>query len=417
VLFLQNVCDVLIWVFFWQDSLSEGLGLGLHMVSRMVHAMGGKIDITSDQKGTGTRVTVHVPLEHKRSSRDRTNPNDKVSTLPKTFQDLKVGIVTKVRPRAASRDEALSATASAMGAASVEKNLRFLGAQTEQCGWDSHDSCDLKIVMEGGLADCLWTLRGSKTAAEANDSGISGLPPVLVVCDSSPSARTLRDLWATDDLSSHVSMEHIALPCSIKQLTRAISSALRLHKERTAPTSATPTESRVDLVIREPPTDGIEPQYLRAHDKVETTTSLKEEDTSQHPELDVTAESPHDLDRQEPSLPEASHTPPPASVTLMSSSLQTLSNGVPPKAVPAPNYTMPKLLLVDDNDINLKLLTTFAKKRKYPHVTAADGQLAVDAFEAAHRESSSLVETETNRATSSISGTPTVILMDINMPV
>ena len=43
----------------------------------------------------------------------------------------------------------------------------------------------------------------------------------------------------------------------------------------------------------------------------------------------------------------------------------------------------PRLLLVDDNSINLRLLQTFMKKRKYKSVDLAEnGQLAVDAAKA-----------------------------------
>lgn len=44
----------------------------------------------------------------------------------------------------------------------------------------------------------------------------------------------------------------------------------------------------------------------------------------------------------------------------------------------------PRLLLVDDNHLNLRLLQTFAIKRRYKYVTlATNGQEAVDAFESA----------------------------------
>lgn len=53
------------------DAQSSGLGIGMHMVARIVSAMGGKIEVTSDQKGVGTRVTATVPLE---DHRDRSKP-------------------------------------------------------------------------------------------------------------------------------------------------------------------------------------------------------------------------------------------------------------------------------------------------------------------------------------------------------
>ena len=82
---------------------------------------------------------------------------------------------------------------------------------------------------------------------------------------------------------------------------------------------------------------------------------------------------------------------------------------VPPTA---PKADDPVLLLVDDNRINLQLLVAFAKKNKYRHVSALDGKIALDAFEAAHRLT--LEPPASGEAAAEI---PTVILMDINMPV
>ncbi|ORY11717.1 CheY-like superfamily [Clohesyomyces aquaticus] len=62
------------------------------------------------------------------------------------------------------------------------------------------------------------------------------------------------------------------------------------------------------------------------------------------------------------------------------------------------------MLLVDDNRINLKLLQTFMKKRKYTNVTnAEDGQEAVNAYSSLLRKSPP--------------EPPDIILMDISMPV
>jgi CheY-like chemotaxis protein len=58
----------------------------------------------------------------------------------------------------------------------------------------------------------------------------------------------------------------------------------------------------------------------------------------------------------------------------------------------------PKILVVDDNEINLKLLTGFMKKLKYEHVTATNGKQALDAYSASSPKFS-------------------VILMDLSMPI
>jgi CheY-like chemotaxis protein len=65
------------------------------------------------------------------------------------------------------------------------------------------------------------------------------------------------------------------------------------------------------------------------------------------------------------------------------------------------------LLIVDDNAINLQLLTMFATKHKYSHVTACDGDAAFKAFQSAHEAS----------ALSSDDSVPNIVLMDINMPL
>lgn len=75
-----------------------------------------------------------------------------------------------------------------------------------------------------------------------------------------------------------------------------------------------------------------------------------------------------------------------------------------------PNTKAPTLLIVDDNPVNLRLLTMFAKKAGCPHITSADGKLALDAYCSAHK--ASLLPPEPDSV-----GIPNVILMDINMPI
>jgi CheY-like chemotaxis protein len=52
----------------------------------------------------------------------------------------------------------------------------------------------------------------------------------------------------------------------------------------------------------------------------------------------------------------------------------------PPKP---PNAAVAPFLIVDDNEINLKLLSAYVSRKSYPFVTAVDGVLAVKAYTAA----------------------------------
>ena len=118
--------DHLFQDFAQENSLSNGLGLGLHMVSRMVNAMGGTVAVTSDQKGSGTRVSVTVPLEN------HSDPGASVEARSAPlFRSLtgafRVGIVIIDQNVPLTRNDRLTATSWSMAVASIEKTLQFLG--------------------------------------------------------------------------------------------------------------------------------------------------------------------------------------------------------------------------------------------------------------------------------------------------
>ncbi|CAN9382074.1 unnamed protein product [Alternaria alternata] len=407
--------DRLFHDFAQEDTLSDGLGLGLHMVSRIVYAMGGKIEVVSNGRGIGTCVTVLVPLEHSQNSSHRSDSWDKeIVTSPNVFGVLKVGLVTGTDVSADLENSSTTALTS-LAIASVENNLKFTGVQSERCKWQSVSSYDLIIVMEAELAGCLATLRNSSAADDHYAKNADGLAPILVICNHNPSARILRDLWATDDLRSYVTMEHVALPCGIKQITQAISSALRQHEKRKMAGldmvevyQESRRESSADVVALHDIGTNSQPQ-LQSFVPVWATT-------------DITVHMCFQYNRRQQKLSFSPHRAvayrPQAD--LDSQSAHILGPGTPSTEVTSAlrlPTQIPILLLVDDNNINLKLLSTFAKKYKYSHILAQNGQLALDAFENAHRNLSSCNSNEAQNVRTVRTGMPNTIIMDINMPV
>jgi CheY-like chemotaxis protein len=77
----------------------------------------------------------------------------------------------------------------------------------------------------------------------------------------------------------------------------------------------------------------------------------------------------------------------------------------PMLATPAPTK-VPRILLVDDNSINLQLLVTFMKKAKFPYAAASDGLEALNTYKAAASSSPSTMRPAFD-----------YVLMDISMPV
>lgn len=412
--------------FSQEDTLSNGLGLGLHMVSRMVSAMGGTVNVTSDQKGSGTRVTVTVPLEH--------HPDFNVSADKSSaplFKSLtgavKVGIVTVDQNVPLTRNDRLTATSWSMAVASIEKNLDFLGLQPEKCGLLDGNLFDLKIVLDIDLDPCLKALRD-----DGSEVSYSEFAPMLVVCHNSPSAQKLRRAWAEDPMSSKVAVDFIALPCGVKQMARAVTYTRNLRDEQHL--SAKELLKR-DLSDPSKLTTGeIHASAVTAHDKTNDLSlpqmplpgsSLRESLEENQAELGISLpttsngqalpERPLPPAQIPTLLPEGDYGP---SQGPDMSSLLVPPSGTSPSESPAtPPPNDPILLLVDDNRINLQLLVAFAKKHKFRYTAAVDGKVALDAFELSHRKSLLPLEPDAAKTGGEAAGIPTVILMDINMPV
>jgi signal transduction histidine kinase/CheY-like chemotaxis protein len=415
--------------FSQEDTLSNGLGLGLHMVSRMVNAMGGTVDVTSDQKGSGTRVTVTVPLEH---HPDFNGSADKgTSLLYRSMTDIvKVGFLAVDKASPLTRNDRLAATSWTMAIASVEKNLRFLGLQPEMCHLEDAKLYDLRIVLDIDLERCLDAMQDKRNGISYADMALT-----LVVCHNSPSAQKLRRAWPETFLSKKVAVDFIALPCGVKQLARAVTYTRNLRQElRDQATDSQDSSLAIEdesVATGNTDTSNIESEGHKSTELSSQHPPVYEEPDGNQSEMDVpspSASNGHSDPRERrlsmatalTLLPKKS-TPPETSQDADAKPL-LVGPSVTDPSVPSlpPVSEKPVLLLVDDNRINLQLLVAFAKTNKYRHIAALDGKIALDAFETSHRDSlqpSGSDVVDAAGAAAAVLGIPTVILMDINMPV
>lgn len=378
--------------FSQENSLSNGLGLGLHMVSRMVSAMGGTVVVTSDQKGSGTRVSVTVPLEN--HSNSKTPADARSAPLFKSLAGaIRVGIVMIDQSAPLTRNDRLIATSWSMAIASIEKNLEFLGLQPQRCNLEEGNSYDLKVVLDMDLESCLEALRDDKSLDTYRD-----FAPMLVICHNSPSAQKMRRAWADDDLSNRVAVDFIALPCGVKQLARAVTFTRKLYDDMNGPSSDLQnydTPIALESTTSESRAYDVKHQGLSAEPSSKEQRSADEKAITEPTTLDSTLPGVDaEVVSPDPTVPEAAtltHLPK-SRVNMSHDSSDTSSSVQPPSAdssvaPKAPTADGPILLLVDDNRINLQLLVAFAKKNKYRYVSALDGKIALDAFEASHRRS------------------------------
>ena len=390
--------------FTQEDTLADGIGLGMHMVGRILHAIGGKIEVVSDQHGpeAGTSITVTVPLEHSQCVRSLSGPSDDESqSLRGSLAGLKAGIFgDRANPfPSGSRDKMLQSTASAMAVASIEKSCRYLGLQSQK---GESVECDLTFYLE---EDFERLRDAGNISGKTRPKGT----PCVVVCKSTPAAKTLKALRDREITRTGRIVEYVALPCGVKSISRAVSSALQRQKELDATSSSRTAEEDTQQVPTATEIANVEeievppsihpispPENLAFRLKFESFPTFPNDPDQTSPK--TTTKTPIQQDKQ------------------LGIPAQTKTQASKDPSTPAAAQTtarLPTLLLVDDNKVNLQLLTMYAKKRKYPYLEAIDGQLAVNAYQKAHEDSSS----PTTSGADTSSTIPAIILMDINMPV
>lgn len=123
--------------FAQENPMSNGLGLGMSMVSRILSSFGGSIEVKSATDGTGTRITVTAPLDSNDFAGGIAEDSRKFhepATTTTAYAGIVAGVVVETAAAASTSGEGvLQATASKMVIHSIEKECNVLGVQTRHC--------------------------------------------------------------------------------------------------------------------------------------------------------------------------------------------------------------------------------------------------------------------------------------------
>jgi len=416
--------------FSQEDDLTEGTGLGMSMVARIVKGWRGKVDVRSS-KGQGSVVSVTMPMKLTRRSASA----DFDGTSPVSPVDVWSGLSVHVMGSPEVDDRDAISTGRHQQLVAFSKTCSSMGMHTSGPTWQPSDRTDFAVVAEYDLSHLTEMLVSPRIGQSTEDkTAITSLrtKPIVVLCKDYISARYLKGSRIEQLVRGRV--EYIAQPCGPNRLASIISRILeqspagqtwtsRPHSPATPNTpyeSATPrfdtwreshtwsgasspneTESTRRLTLRSRRPSGSNnhqpASIIPTSDKPSVfepqSNGLGVETATQNvPEVAdgaLTAASLADLDRKE-------------SMRIRNQSVVDMTS-----AAPIPNASKPCLLLVDDNPVNLKLLVTYAKKNGHAMLQASDGQQAVDAYKNAHSDSVTSPQTDV----------PEVILMDISMPV
>lgn len=341
--------------FTQEDPLASGSGLGLSIVRQAINSLGGSIKINST-KGDGTELTIRIPLSRFPGISD-------VSSLDSTFASLQtftrgktIGLLGFGSSLRSHRDTALYS--------SLERLCR--------------DWFDLKVTSVSFLKDepvpldfylAVQTELDSEDVEGRNipalhkhlDGGNGPSPPVVVICQSPAEAHSM--FVAAKSRNETPVFEFISQPCGPQKLARTLSLCMKRqlnrHSGRPSPEQLTrwvemPESSHLplDLEVSDPP------QERMKISKRPTTDAIR------CPEY-RSPRSPSSEDSREVDTQIIAR---PTSVLK-----ERQDNSEPPN---------PFVLLVDDNDLNLRLLCAYTKKGNYEYTTAQNGADAVAIYEA-----------------------------------
>lgn len=310
--------------FAQENGLAPGTGLGLSITHSIVMMLGGEIEIRS-RLGQGTEVEITLPLigtgvDGASPIKKDSNPQTDVQTRSNScLSTLQTNYSAKTVALYGFREDHVRSK----GILVLENYVSGWYGMKLLSPWLTSEHADIVLVEEEKLPDLLH-----ETDQFQN----------LVVLSSHPSS----NVFPKSNEMAGV-LEYLSKPFGPYKLGKA----LRLCLEKADSVSTARMESKTSPAPRIFTESAVQPS-----DKLETAE---------------TANSP------------SASTP--GQEATQSAVPFTSGNIVLPTQAKT-QHRSPRILLVDDNKINLRLLEMFVKKRNYRDVDSAEnGQLAVDAVE------------------------------------
>jgi signal transduction histidine kinase/CheY-like chemotaxis protein len=354
--------------FSQEDPLSVGTGLGLSIVRGIVRTLNGKISIRS-RPGEGTTVKVLLPLE-----RLVGDENPQSTSSMESFDYNKLAPSSQLRrvdcggKRAAIWGIDLAGIGEDPFWASIARYITdWYGLQLVPAS--ANEPIDIMFMNERDLS------------ANEMQNFPAALPSLLIFCSETSNQGDARARWS--HLADSLAILH--RPCGPRKLSRGILSCL--YAKPTSPT-LNPQNLRQGLVLPERPALISSPLPVE-----DSNPSLPGNLRSQAPEpristqgsngtVDPTERSASALTSRTDSSAQTMSGSTDSTNAASSSSIRPSSSDSGQVSTSSGSKSRPRVLVVDDNNINLHLMMTFMKKREVVVLDKAkDGRAAVEAFE------------------------------------
>ncbi|OAP63307.1 hypothetical protein AYL99_02534 [Fonsecaea erecta] len=360
--------------FSQEDTLATGTGLGLSIVRQIVDSLGGKIDLSSE-KDVGTEVRIWL-------------------RLPKSQKDVssftEANVVADMRQRVTGRemcmllpyDEKNNETdvRYLVPMPTIESSMRNLVSQwfrmkiTTTKTMDGI-SPDFFIYPEPPPIDYLMDYHGrAETEREI---------PVIILCANAFEAASLRSngIHYLTDIGRVI--EVIAQPCGPQKLAKVLNRCMQRLElllkdphEKPSKTAALPfNRTRKPNKESSQTSEDTTGQGEESVQDVDLATMADGDDTAKPKSNDASSRAPAEI-HSWPRKPSSTKMGTSEEVVTLSQSDVAKSDALPQE----PDANNPRVLVVDDNHINLHLLVTFVRKAGHPFESATDGLKALEAY-------------------------------------
>jgi signal transduction histidine kinase len=326
--------------FAQENSLSVGTGLGLSIVRSLVRSLGGSINVDS-RPDEGTTVKVVLPLTRQKHE-DYTEISGGIPSPPQEEADSITNEVRLLRDNHAGRKVAILG----VGPDDAPNHPLWGPVSRYLTCWYG-----LELVSSSSRAPVDIILAEEIPAEEDKNWSFSGpQQAVLVLSSKYVGHNTVQAKFSS--FAKVVSI--VSRPCGPHKLARFIQKCFEQAASSSLP----------------------DPVITSKQDRGVPSTSIEVSSAGDMAQNDH-AETSHlnDIPCDSPTPPPSVRTEPPESAPVPSS---TETAELPPKP------STPRVLVVEDNKINLNLMLAFLKKRKLDTLHSAEnGKLAVDAFKKA----------------------------------
>lgn len=356
--------DRLFIPFSQEDPFQPGTGLGLSIVKQIVDALGGSIEVRS-QQGVGTEIDIHLSLNP--AADGAVGPIDnEIMSVAKQTKGLRMVLLDasefgKPRPHT-HQFKRLEQTLS-------EVCRNWFGMHVSRAKEMNRQDADVYLFAEPPPVEVL--LEQHRRDGHAMLPTRLDVPVIIVYMDAEEATQISREGQRRLRQLNRV-VEIIPQPCGPRKLAKVLSHCLRRAEEiRSGQSQDENLSGDLAGLHKEPQ------QHVQPH----------EDPASSEPPLKQPPVSSQDLGRDMSaavSYPDYTIDPEtPALLSPPQTTPEARSAPAPTSEPSPPDSNALHILLVDDNKINRQLLVMFMKKCKFTYAEAENGQEAVDLFKAA----------------------------------